>query len=102
MLAIPVILVFGFVYGGLAIRAYQKQTAPWLVLELWGLGLLNILVGAVFYGLGEGIGAFPLAIGVISIELGTIMQGYWHATPNWNHHALRIAIEVFVVGLLFI
>lgn len=97
-----IILVFGGIYGGLALQAYLKKTAPLLVLGLWGLGFLNILGGAGTLLAGHAIGVIPCMAGVASIELGTIASGYTQRPtgPNWDWHALRIGAEVFVLGLL--
>jgi hypothetical protein len=69
---------------------------------LWLLGFLNILGGSGALLADYSLGAVPIVIGVVSIELGAILAGFWQSPsgPNWDIHALRITIEVFVVGLL--
>jgi hypothetical protein len=95
-----IIAVFGLVYAGRAVLL--RENVPLMVLGLWALGTLNILSGVMVSLMDEPLGIFPIMVGVISIELGEITYGYWKGTPNWNWHALRISLEVFVVGLLFI
>ena len=78
------------------------QTAPWMVLGLWVLGFLNVLAGIGALTADYQIGSIPIIIGIASIELGSILLGYWNREtgPNWDIHALRIAVEVFVLGLM--
>lgn len=95
-----IIAIFGLTYAG---RAFlQRKNAPLIVLGLWVLGTLNILSGVMVSLLDDPIGNFPIVVGVVSIEMGEIIYGYWKGTPNWDRHALRISLEVFTVGLLFI
>lgn len=100
MVVLFIIAAFGLIYAGRAVL--QRKIAPLMVLGLWVLGTLNILSGVMVSLLDDPIGIFPIVVGVVSIELGEIMYGYWKGPPNWNWHALRISLEVFMIGLLFI
>lgn len=100
MLIILIILAFGLFHGWRAWTAYQEQTAPMVVLGLWLLGLLNIISGISLWFMSERLAIGPTAIGVASIELGSILYGYWTNAIQWPKHAVRIASEIFVVGLL--
>lgn len=84
--------------------AFKERTIPPLNFGLTILGTLNIVVGIFMATQDATLGTIAAAIGVISIDLAAILNGYWlnENGPNWTHHAVRAGISVFIVGLLAI
>jgi hypothetical protein len=73
-----------------------------LNIGLFLLGALNILAGIVLTTQEFELAIIAVISGVLSIDIGAILNGYWlnENGPNWTHHGVRAGISIFIVGLM--
>jgi hypothetical protein len=102
IIACLLLLVFSLAHSLPALLAFHRGAIPLLNAALAALGTLNVL-GGVSLALSEvRLGVVPIIIGVISINLGAIWDGFWlnDAGPDWNRQAIRSGVSVFLIGLV--
>ncbi|GIK65421.1 MAG: hypothetical protein BroJett018_32150 [Chloroflexota bacterium] len=102
IVAAVLLAIFALVHAAPMGLAFKEHKIPLLNLGLCMLGALNILVGIVMATRDVTLGALAAGIGVISIDIAAILNGYTlnETGPNWVHHGVRAGISVFLVGLL--
>ncbi len=102
MLLIAGIGVIGFVLYHL-MMIIRAQTIVPLIAGLIGLGALNALIGLGMVAADIGLGSVAVGIGFLSMNLGAILGDYTgERLPNWDLHAIRIGVSVFLVGLVIL
>lgn len=102
VVAAVLLAIFALIHAVPMGLAFREQKIPLLNLGLCMLGALNILVGIFMATQDVTLGALAAGIGVISIDIAAILNGYAlnENGPNWVHHGVRAGISVFLVGLL--
>lgn len=98
------LLIFALLHAVPMGLAFKEHKIPALSFGLCLLGAVNILVGIFLTTQEVLLGAIAATIGVLSIDLAAVLNGYWlnENGPNWNHHGIRAGLSVFIIGLLAI
>lgn len=94
--------IFAIVHTAPMGLAFKERKIPPLNFGLCTLGAFNILVGIFMVTQDVTLGTVAAGVGVISIDIAAILNGYWlnEHGPNWTHHGVRAGISIFLVGLL--
>lgn len=92
------------IIGLVVIHIYWVFEKPFPIsVGLVTLGAMNSLAGWIAMRAGFLLGVVVVAVGLMSISLGMVIHDYAHNdTPHWLHHAIRIGLCVFLIGLLVI
>ncbi|MBI5930701.1 MAG: hypothetical protein HY862_15435 [Chloroflexi bacterium] len=82
--------------------AFKERKIPLLNFGLCMLGAMNVSVGIFLATQDATLGTLAAGIGVLSIDIAAILNGYWlnENGPNWTHHGVRAGISIFIVGLM--
>ncbi|MBZ0316984.1 MAG: hypothetical protein K8L91_11250 [Anaerolineae bacterium] len=101
VVAAVLLAIFALIHAVPMGLAFKEHKIPLLNLGLCMLGALNILVGIFMATQDVTLGAVAAGMGVISIDIAAILNGYAlnENGPNWTHHGVRAGISVFLVGL---